>query len=286
MTTSTITLSDGRCVAFDVVGPPAGPAVLLCHAAPGSRVFDPDPAATAAAGVRLITIDRAGSGGSDPLADGVVPTIPQFAADAAVVLDSLGVADAVLSGWSAGGRVAAALAATRPDLARALFIIATPAPDEDVPWVPAEQREAIEVMKADPPAAVGQMAAMLAAMLDGGVDATALVASGAADAEVLAADGDLRARLDEMLVASVQQGPAGLAAEIVSYTVADWGFDPAAIGAPTTCIYGAADDVVSPAHGEWWAARIPGARVEVVEGAGHLVVVPAWPGVLSAVGRR
>ena len=64
----------------------------------------------------------------------------------------------------------------------------------------------------------------------------------------------------------------------MSYTVADWGFDPASIGAPTTCVYGAEDVVVPPAHGEWWAGRIPEARVEVVAGAGHLVVVPAWPG--------
>ena len=76
-----------------------------------------------------------------------------------------------------------------------------------------------------------------------------------------------------------------MAADIVSYTVADWGFDPAAIGAPTACVYGDADVVVTPAHGEWWAARIPDATVEVVRDAGHLVVVDAWPGVLSAARR-
>jgi pimeloyl-ACP methyl ester carboxylesterase len=285
MTTNTITRPDARQVAFEVVGPSDGPPVLLCHAAPGSRAFDPDPTSTAAAGVRLVTIDRPGSGGSDPLADGVVPTIPQFAADAAAVLDGLGITDAVVAGWSAGGRVAAALAAARPDLVGTLFVIATPAPDEEVPWVPDEQRAAIQVMKADPPAAVGQMAGMLAGMLEEGADATALVAAGAADARVLAADDDLRARLDTMLGESLRQGPTGLAAEIVSYTVAEWGFDPASVGAPTTCVYGGADDVVPPAHGEWWASRIPEARVEVVEGAGHLVVVPAWAGVLSAARR-
>ena len=72
------------------------------------------------------------------------------------------------------------------------------------------------------------------------------------------------------------------AADVVSYTVADWGFDPASIGAATTCVYGGADDLVPPAHGEWWSVRIPEATLEVVDGAGHLVVVPAWPEVLKA----
>jgi pimeloyl-ACP methyl ester carboxylesterase len=286
MTTSTITLPDGRDVAFEVTGPADGPTVLLCHPAPGSRSFDPDPVATADAGARLVTIDRAGNGRSDPLAAGVVPTIPQFAADAAAVLDALGVTAVVAVGWSAGGRVAAALAAARPDLVRALFVIATPAPDDDVPWIPAEQRAAIRTMQADPPSAVAAMAGMLGAMLDEGVDATALVAAGAADARVLADDGDLRARLDAMLDEGFRQGSAGLATDIVSYTVADWGFDPASIGARTTCVYGAADDVVAPAHGEWWASRIPEAHLQVVDGAGHLVVVPAWSGVLSALHPR
>ena len=114
---------DGRTVAFDIAGPDDGPVVVLHHAAPGSRRFDPDPAATAAAGVRLVTIDRAGYGGSDPLPAGTVPTIPGYAADAAAVLDHLGVTSAVVAGWSAGGRVAAALAAARPELVAALFII-------------------------------------------------------------------------------------------------------------------------------------------------------------------
>ncbi len=286
MDAQTITLPDGRTVAYDVIGPDDGPVVVLHHAAPGSRRFDPDPAATAAAGVRLVTIDRPGYGGSDPLPGGTVPTIPTYAADAAAVLDHLHVTDAVVAGWSAGGRIAAALAATRPDLATALFLIGAPAPDDDVPWVDDAYRPAIAAMRAAPADAVELMVANLSAAQQGGQDAaddaTALLTAGPADEAVLAADAALRERVIAMLGEAMAQGPIGVAADVVSYTVADWGFDPASIGAPTTCIYGAADRLVPPAHGEWWAARIPEARVEVVDGAGHLVVVPAWPRVLAA----
>ena len=48
---------NGRTVAVHDLTPDApadAPVVLLCHAAPGSGSFDPDPEATAAAGIRLI----------------------------------------------------------------------------------------------------------------------------------------------------------------------------------------------------------------------------------------
>ncbi len=231
---------------------------------------------TAAAGLRLVTFDRAGYGGSTPLADGVVPTIPQYADDAAAVLDDLGIDDATLVGWSAGGRVAAALAARRPGVAREVLIVATPAPDEAVPWIPEEQRQAIEMMKADPGAAVGQLVAMLGEMTSEPAAASALVTAGPADEATLAADPALRRRLEAMLDEGFTQGPIGLALDLVSYTVAPWGFDPASVGAPTTCIYGAADGIVTPAHGEWWASRIPSAELQVVPDAGHLVITTAW----------
>ena len=216
---------------------------MLHHAAPGSRRFDPDPAATAAAGVRLVTIDRAGYGGSDPLPAGTVPTIPGYAADAAAVLDHLGVD---VGRASPGGRPAGASpppsAAARPELAAALFLIGTPAPHEDVPWIPSEHEPAIAAMRADPSHAVEAMADVLSsAPADGDDDGTALLAGGPADAAALEADPDLRRRVTAMLAEGLRTGPIGLAADIVSYTVADWGFDPASIGAPTTCVYGAAD---------------------------------------------
>jgi pimeloyl-ACP methyl ester carboxylesterase len=69
----------------------------------------------------------------------------------------------------------------------------------------------------------------------------------------------------------------------VSYTVAPWGFDPAAVGAPTTAFYGADDPLVTPAHGRWYVDRVPGAELRVVPGIGHLVGLTAWVDVLKAL---
>jgi pimeloyl-ACP methyl ester carboxylesterase len=63
----TLDLPSGRTLAYAEWGDPAGEPVLLLHRSPGSRLFDPGPDATA--GVRLITADRPGFGGTDPVAE-------------------------------------------------------------------------------------------------------------------------------------------------------------------------------------------------------------------------
>ncbi len=278
-TTTTLSLPDGRRIAVDSTGPAHGPAVVLMQAAPGSRRFDPDPASTAAAGVRLVTIDRPGYGGSDPLPAGTAPTITQFADDAAAALDQLGIADAAVVGWSAGGRVGAALVARRPELVRALVLAGTPAPDDEVPWIPEEQRPFIKLMRSDPVGCLPALVAQLAEMA--GAPGTALVSAGEADAAALAADPQLRDAIDAMVAEGFVQGPIGLALDLVSYTAVPWGFDPAAIGAPTVCAYGADDPNVPPDHGAWWAERIPEAALWEVPATGHLVLGPIWNRLLA-----
>ncbi|WP_433290278.1 alpha/beta fold hydrolase [Pseudonocardia sp. CA-142604] len=283
---------DGRRVAVHDLTPdaPAGaPVVLLCHAAPGSGAFDPDPEATAARGIRLISFDRPGYGGSDPVGDGAFATVDGAADDAAALLETIlePGATAAVAGWSAGGRVALALAARRPDLVSRVAVIGTPAPDEDVHWIPEEHRAGIEALR-DAPAAVAHEAlgaafAPVLAALSG--DARfGLVGIDEADGPVLAEPGvadRLRAMLDEALA----QGGAGLVADIAGYTLRPWGFDPADVKASVLLSYGSADHI-GQAHGLWWHRALPDARLDVVDGAGHLVVVPRWKALLAFLCRE
>ena len=277
----------GRTVAVHELTPdaPAGaPVVLLAHAAPGSGAFDPDPAATVAAGVRLVAPDRPGYGGSDPVADGFA-TVDGAAGDAAAVLEALleGGATAGVAGWSAGGRVALALAALRPELVGAVAVVATPAPDEEVPWYGDENRAATDGLRGLPPAeARAGLAGMFGPMVEQLPPEArlSLVADEGADARLLA-DADLSARLRTMVDAALAQGAVGTADDVGGYSLAPWGFDPAGVRAPVLLGYGGADALVPPAHGRWWADRVPDARTEVVPDAGHLVVVPLWARVLA-----
>jgi pimeloyl-ACP methyl ester carboxylesterase len=279
-------LPDGRRVAVRDVGDPDGPVVVLCHAAPGSRLFDPDPGATTAAGVRLVTLDRPGYGGSSPLAAGTTPTIPAFADDVMAVLDALGVGGdrpVGLVGWSAGGRVALAAAARHPDRIGSVAVVATPAPHEDVPWIPEEQVAMAGMLAADPGGATATLAGMMAGLAAAPPAAVGMIGASPDDEAALAADPGRRARLEAMLGEAFAQGAVGVAADIVSYTVADWGFDPGDVRAPTLALYGAGDTTVSPAHGEWYVDRVPGATLRCVAGAGHLVALTHWGEILAAV---
>ena len=278
----------GRAVTVHELTPNApadAPVVLLCHSAPGSGSFDPDPAATAAAGVRLIAVDRPGYGGSAPVKDGFA-TIGLAADDAAAVLADLLPAGATagVAGWSAGGRIALALAARRPELVGRVGVIAAPAPDEDVPWYGDENRAMVDALRGLPPAdATARLAAVFEGLLAGAGDEALLDLAGVADADTDVLTAPVRERLRAMLGAATAQGVTGMVADLAGYTLADWGFTPPQVTADVLLAYGADDERVPPAHGEWYRDRLPSAELQLWPGVGHLVVVPAWGRVLEHV---
>jgi pimeloyl-ACP methyl ester carboxylesterase len=276
----------GRTVAVHDLTPDASadaPVVLLCHSAPGSGSFDPDPDVTAAAGIRLIGVDRPGYGGSAPVRDRFA-TIGLAADDAAAVLADLLPAGATagVTGWSAGGRVALALAARHPELVDRVGVIAAPAPDEEVPWYGDENRAMVDALRGLPPADVtARLAAMFEGLLAGAGDEALLGLAGVDDADADVLTAPVRERLRAMLGAATAQGVTGMVADLAGYTLADWGFTPSQITADVLLVYGANDERVPPAHGEWFRDRLPSAELQMWPGVGHLVVVPAWRRVLE-----
>jgi pimeloyl-ACP methyl ester carboxylesterase len=258
--------------------------VVLCHSAPGAGSFDPDPLTTRAKNVRLISVDRPGYGGSHPIASGEWATVASAADDLAAVLESLLAEPVGVAGWCAGGRVALALAARRPDLVDRVVVVGTPAPDDEVPWIAAEQREELEQLRGQAP---DEVHAELGARLDSVVPedphapaALWLLGAGVADEDVLQRDG-VRVRLGELLRQSFVQGAHGLAADIAGYCLQPWGFEPEAVEAKTLLLYGSRDPLAGPEHGLWWKSRLPDARLEIEPRAGHLLVVPTWARALA-----
>ena len=53
--------------------------------------------------------------------------------------------------------------------------------------------------------------------------------------------------------------------------------------APTLIVWGAQDRLISPVYGQRWAELIPGARLALLEGAGHMVPYEQPEGFVSAV---
>ena len=257
--------------------------VVFCHSAPGAGPFDPNPAQTHASNVTLLAVDRPGYGRSDPVSRERWATVASAADDIAAVIDSLGAGRVGVVGWSAGGRVALALAARRPDLVGRVVVAATPAPDEEVPWIdPAQRAELDRLRTLAPAAAHAELRARLGSLVpDDPFSADALWLLAAVTSDEPALDGPVRERLGEMLRASFAQGTSGLAADIAGYCLQPWGFEPEAVEAETLLLYGSHDPLAGPRHGEWWRDRLPAACLEVVPDAGHLLVIPMWPRVLA-----
>jgi pimeloyl-ACP methyl ester carboxylesterase len=283
-----LTRPGGRRVAVRDLTPDApadAPVVVFCHIAPGSGEFDPDPEVTAARGVRLITVDRPGYGRSDPVRD-------EFASVGLVTGDAVAVLEDVLApgatagviGWSAGGRVALSVAASRPDLVSRVAVIGTPAPDDQVPWIPEDNNAMIAALRGAPAAeAHAAIAGAMGPMVDAltGDERFALLSTGEADAAVFARPG-VAERVRRMLDETLAQGTAGMVADVAGYTLQPWGFEPADVAADVLLGYGA-DDPLGEPHGRWWQQALPKARLEVVPGVGHMVVVPFWGRALEHV---
>lgn len=273
----TLRLEDDRVLAWAEWGDPRGRPLVLLHSSPGSRLFCPDEEVTRAEGVRLITVDRPGYGRSDPSHD---PTLLGFARDVARLIDHLWLGRVCLVGWSMGGQHAAAGAALLGDRVSTLGLIATPAPDDQVPWLPADVRHLADLARVAP----GQ--ALLDAISASWPLATAPERAG--DRWDSRADVAIRgqASVEEALAGmwreALHRGPHGLAADLVA-GARPWGFRLSDITAPATLFYGAEDTSLDMAHGHWWARQLRTARLKVVDQAGHLVAVTAWPDILRAM---
>ena len=267
---------DGRRVAFS--GGRGGPGrsehvVAFFHPAPGSGVFTQ---AMTRADLALVGVDRPGYGHSAPMPDGSWATVASAADDAAAVLSTSGASGVTAVGWSAGGRVALALAARHPDLVDAVVVFGTPAPHEDVPWIPPAQHESLTALHGEPPEVVhARLAAQLDAVVSAdtaGDEALGLLGRGPADDDLLA-DAVVRASLAEMIAVGFRQGRIGLAQDIAGFVLRPWGFQWGAVRARTLLVYGDEDPVVGVEHGSWWARALPASELEVARRAGHISVL-------------
>jgi class 3 adenylate cyclase len=83
---------------------------------------------------RLIVFDQPGSGASDPVSPGALPTLEQWADSITAVLDDLGSREAVLLGFHGAFAPAALFAATHPSRATALVVADGYASDPVAEW--------------------------------------------------------------------------------------------------------------------------------------------------------
>ena len=124
--TYSVTLPDGRELAYEEYGDRDGTPVLSFHGGLSSRL-DAAPAhdAAVALGVRLISPDRPGMGRSTFQPD---RRLVDWPADVACLADALGLEHFAAMGWSAGGPYAAVCGALMPERVTALALLSSSVP--------------------------------------------------------------------------------------------------------------------------------------------------------------
>jgi pimeloyl-ACP methyl ester carboxylesterase len=276
-----LTLADGRNLAYSTVGASDGPVVCYQHGAPGGRfeLLDLDDAFTAA-GIRVVTADRPGYGGSTPLA---TRTTAAWAEDVAALADHVGAERFGVIGLSSGGPYAVACAAL---LGARVVGAVVAAGNTDMSWPAARDgylgSELAIMALDDPDAAVARCVELYgrdgARFFQGEMDL------GPTDTAWLADESKAIALFTAMGEA-FRRGVVGYAHDIWVQGRA-WSFDPAAIACPVIVVHGEDDRLVPIAHSRHTASLIPGAEMRVVPGVGHLSLVDEFPALAAEILRR
>jgi pimeloyl-ACP methyl ester carboxylesterase len=277
----TVVTAAGRTLKTAEWGEPAGRPVFYLHGTPSSRLEHClHPAALA--GIRLITYDRPGYGGSDPSPD---RTVGDVAADVTAIADALGLDRFAVYGASGGGPHALACAALLPDRVERAASLSGPAPYDAGPaWTDGMSESNIAefgAAVAGPEVLAEMLAPQRAAIL---ADPSSLVEELAAelpspDSELLHRP-DVAAALSASFAEAVRAGTAGWIDDDLAFT-RPWGFDPAATTMPVLIWHGARDKLVPVAHAAVLAGLVPHATTITEPDAGHLSAIDAHPDVLS-----
>ena len=270
-----VRLADGRDIEFLTAGPADGLPLVVHEGTPVGLVLNNRLASAAAGrGLRVVQVARPGYEGSTPLPG---RTVADFVPDVIAVLDEIGAAEFVSIGFSGGGPHTLACGALAPERCLSTASVAGAAPYrvEGLDFLAGMGPENVEefslaIRGAD---ALTPFLEKEAAALRG-ITGEQIVASlggliSGADAAVLT--GEFAADLAKGLSRAVRNGIAGWRDDDLAF-VADWGFPLDALRGRAAIWQGDQDNMVPFAHGQWLAAHIPGARVHLEPGAGHLTM--------------
>ena len=271
-----VATADGRTLTVREGGDPDGVPMLVLHGTPASSMlYEPHLRDAEEKGIRLVSYDRPGYGGSTRDKG---RTVADCAEDVCSICDALGVERFCVRGLSGGGPHALSTAALLPDRVVAIAALAPGAPfgaegldfyegmgeqnvedigatlESDEAHLAMLERERRELLAAAPEQVVDVLKTLL----------------GPADREVLT--GGYAAFLLETSRAGVEGSLDGWFDDGVALTQ-PWGFDLASIRIPVLHWQGEQDKFVPFGHGVWLSEHIPGVESHLSPDDGHLMLV-------------
>ena len=278
-----VTLRDGRRLAYSELGDPDGVPIIHQHGMPGSRLeHEAEPDFYRSMGVRVITPDRPGYGLSDPHFHRRLLDWPSDVEDLA---DSLGVARFGTIGLSGGGIYALACAAAIPHRLTEVVVTGCPGPMQRPGaldgtrflthagvWLGAHAPWLLEAGASMVSPFVRRFPGFFVDHFNDGVPP--------ADQRWLSMPSVSKGAADTLREA-MRPGVWGYVQDI-RVLANPWGFDLNDISVPVQLWHGDEDAVIPLHHGRYLASVIPGARLRICPGEGHMLLWNHLPEILLA----
>jgi pimeloyl-ACP methyl ester carboxylesterase len=268
---ATMTLRDGRRIAWSAGGPDDGVPVVYLHGAIGTSV-DRAPALDALIsrlGIRYIALSRPGFGLSDPCPG---RCIADFPADVERVAERLGLGRFAVVGVSAGGPYAIACARALPDRVAATAAVSSLSPlcaPHAGNWMPVHLRLGLRALVRRPDLAArgGARAMRIVERRSQAVARLARAGATPADRELLAAAEGGTAAIESFLAAAAG-GVRGMIDDYLTVCSA-WGFDLRDVAGEVHVWHGEQDRFVPVEHARALAAALPRCRAQFDADDGH-----------------
>ncbi len=265
MTEFDLELDDGRTLRVYDTGEDgtAGQLAVFWHHGTPNIGAPPEPlfAAAEGLGIRWVSYDRPGYGGSTPYPDRNVSSAAAYVSN---IADALGIDRFALMGHSGGAPHALACGALLPERILGVVSVAGLAPygAEGLDWFAGMSDSGMASLRA----ATEGRAAKERYESEAEYDPEMFTA-----ADHAALSGTWSWVLD-VVGPAVEGGPGGLIDDDLAY-VGSWGFDPAQVIAPVLFVHGGRDRVVPSSHSEWLARRCPSADLWLRPEDGHISIL-------------
>jgi len=279
-----IQLRDGRKLAYAEYGDLQGKPLFFFHGIPGSRVFRPPDKITEKMGMRLICVDRPGSGLSTFQPRRRILDWPN---DIAQLANALGIERFAVAGHSGGGPYVAACAYALPERVTVAVILCGAALLD----TPESTQGMITLNKLG--FKIGRYIPWPLWWLliwffyhKGRVDPAAVMERDARHRPLgdskLWERPEIRQVCYKSTAEGLRQGIRGHAWETRLIT-RPWGFQPEDIPVPVYLWYGEDDNLTPVSMGRYLASKIPNSKATFCEGEGHLLLFPHWEEILAVI---
>ncbi|RYJ14558.1 alpha/beta hydrolase [Halogeometricum borinquense] len=278
----TVSVSDGRDVAYAEYGDSDGVPVVFLHGTPGSRllgeIFDERARRD---GVRLLALDRPGYGRSDPWP---ARTLSDTGSFVTAVLDDAGVSRAGVVGFSGGGPHALAVAATHGERVQRVDVVAGAVPPSRRESPPLALRVLEILASATPTLARGL--SRLQSVLVARSDPSAVVSqyTDSRDADGISSAVSELVKRD--FVEALANHRSGFVAE--TRTLArEWDFSMGNVTSAVQLWHGGRDSNVPVEGAQRLAEQLPDATLTVLDDADHLrTLLQSGDRILEEYGRE